>query len=111
MSSSLGLRQVRRKINLLKYRLIRIDVAPESELDIEKEQKLTHQKSDTAGRMVWFSALLVLVLFVSGIQAGSLDGSFGIGGKVATDNLFYDSSQGVFVLLNGKLSSYLRLRR
>ncbi|MEO6390614.1 MAG: FG-GAP-like repeat-containing protein [Pyrinomonadaceae bacterium] len=64
---------------------------------------MIHHNSNAAKRVVRLSALLVLVFFVSGVEAGSLDGSFGIGGKVATDNLFYDSSQGVFVLPDGKI--------
>lgn len=64
---------------------------------------MTHLYSHAAGRIARLSVVLAIVLFASGIQAGTLDGSFGIGGKVATDNFNSDDPHGVFILPDGKI--------
>lgn len=62
----------------------------------------THPRSSRR-LLSFFLALVGILGAVAVAQAGSLDGSFGSGGKVSTDNSHYDGAQRVFVLPDGKI--------
>jgi uncharacterized delta-60 repeat protein len=56
-----------------------------------------------APKSFWLVGLFAVAFFASTALAGSLDGSFGSGGKVTTDNFHYDTPRKVYVLPDGKI--------